>query len=276
MSAEQNATVKKLSLKKMVTPDHFNGPKRAKSSFMLFGDDRRDAITAEIKANLKDGEKFNVAMVAKAVGDAWKQTSEEVKETYKTKAAGLKAAHDAEMEKWKLSADYKNFVKAKALHSKKKADKQATVKAKESGMPMRPMVGYMLFANEVRETVRAEVVAQGMVFTVKTGAAGTKAKWDALGDEGKKVYNDKYLVAKAKYEEDLKAWNETDAGKEFAKSKATNLKRKQQDQKVGRRAKKQKKDAETAPEESVEESIEESGDGESSVELSGDEAAAEE
>lgn len=272
MSDIQNVAAKtrktKRSLKKAVTPAEFNGPLRFKTSFMIFGDDRRDGITKKVRAGLKPDEKFNVSMVAKELGEAWRAIDPADKKKYEDMAKASKATYDAALEKWKLSADYKLFVKANALHNKKRADKQATLKAKESGMPRQPMTGYFLYANEIREAVRGELVAKGETYNIKSGAAITKAKWDALGEEGQKPYKAKFEAAKIQYAEDMKAWNDSDAGKEFAKAKATNAKRKANNEKVGKPAKKVKKDAETAPEESVEES----GDGESSVELSADEA----
>ena len=65
--------------------------------------------------------------------------------SYNTKAKELKAKHDADLEKWKLSEDYKAFIKAQALHSKKKADKKALVTAKADGMPQRAFAGYAYF-----------------------------------------------------------------------------------------------------------------------------------
>lgn len=242
MAAVEATKAKKRSLKKMVQPHEFGGPAKPKSGFFLFSDKHRDGVTDAIRKALKPDEKFNVASVASKLGEMWKAEPEASKAAFNKQGEELKAKHDTEMEQWKLTDNYKKFIHASALHQKKKADKKATMDAKASGMPQRPMAGYMIFGNEIRPAVKADIEKSGEKFTVQLSAAKTKERWVALGEEGQKPYNEKYQVAKAKYDEELKAWEETDAGKAFKKAKAGNAKRKQQSQKVGRKAKRAKKD----------------------------------
>jgi len=242
MSAVEVTKTKKRSLKKMVQPHEFGGPAKPKSGFFLFSDKHRDAVTDAIRKALKPDEKFNVASVASKLGEMWKNESDASKAAFNKQGEELKAKHDTEMEQWKLTDGYKKFIHASALHQKKKADKKATDDAKASGMPQRPMAGYMIFGNEVRSEIRAEMEKNGEKFSIAVAGGKTKERWVALGEEGQKQYHDKYQVAKAKYDEDIKAWEETDAGKAYKKAKAGNAKRKQQNQKVGRKAKRAKKD----------------------------------
>lgn len=265
MPEQDNVAAKKTfkrSLKKNVSPAEFNGPSRPPTGFMLFSAANRDKVTEELRAALKPDEKFKISSVATKIGALWKEASEEQKAELNKQAQVLKAKYDEELEKWQSTNDYKAFVKATALHSKKRADKKATDTAKESGMPQRPMAGYMIFANTVRDDIRKELEAKGEKYSVANGATMTKEKWTALGAEGQEKYQAEYRAAKAKYDEDLKAWQETDAGKQYAKAKATNAKRKAQNSKVGRSAKRAKKDAEaengpSEAEDDVEESVEE-------------------
>lgn len=237
---------KKLSLKKNVKPADFGGPEKPQTAFFLFGNEVRPAITEKIRANLKEGEKFNVAMVARQIGADWKEVSAEKKAEYQKIADEQKASFEAETEKWKQSKQYREFLKVNALHKKKQADKKNVIEAKASGMPQRPMAGYMMFANDVRDEVRKELEAKGEKFDVRKSGAITKQKYEALSEEKKNVYNEKYLVAKTKYAADYAAWLETEAGKKYEKAKATNEKRKRENQKVGKKAKRAKKDPEAA------------------------------
>lgn len=268
-NAEKTKTAKR-SLKKNVVPQEFNGPARPGSGFMLFSTKYRDQVTAEVRAALKADEKFKVSMVACKLGEKWKAEAEDAKAVFNKQAAELKTKYEAKMEAWKKTPDYKLFVKASALHNKKKADKKATVAAKASGMPQRPMAGYMLFANDCRDDCRKEIEAKGGKYSVMEGAGLTKQKWTALGEEGQKPYQEKYAVAKAKYAEELAAWQESDAGKTYAKAKAVNAKRKAQNSKVGR-AKRVKKN-----EEDEDEDVEEDEDVVSDVEESAEEAGQDE
>jgi upstream-binding transcription factor len=258
---------KKLSLKKNVNPADFGGPSRPPSSFMLYSDEVRDEATTYVKANLKADEKFAISMVARRVGEMWKEVSDEKKAEYTTKAQELKAKHDAEQEIWKTTKQYKAYINATALHNKKKANKKAADTAKAGGMPAKPMTGYFLFGNEVRDAVRAELEKKGEKYSVKTAAPIQKAKWDALGEEGQKKYHDLFAAAKEQYAKDLAAWEETDAGKEYLKAKKNAeaaQKRKQQEGKQPRAKRAKKEDG------SVEESVEDE-DEEEDIELSPEE-----
>jgi len=255
--AENKAKKQKTSLKKNISAVDFNGPSRAPSGFFLYSHEVREAVTAAIRASLKDGETFAIRLVGAKIGEQWKSLPETDRTQYNEKAKVLKAKYDTDLEQWKLTADYKAFVKASALHNKKKADKKAKDAAKASGMPARPMAGYMRFAQVVRDEVRKELEAKGEKFSVTSSAPLIKAKWTALGEDGQKQYNDEFSVAKAKYDADLKAWQETDAGKALAKAKKTNAKRKAQNSKVGKPAKKAKgNNGEAVEEQEEEESIE--------------------
>jgi hypothetical protein len=239
---DAGAKEKKLSLKKNVSMESFGGPRKAFSAFFLFSNEVRPGVTEKIRADLGPDGKFNVSMVAKKIGEMWKDASEEKKGTLKKKADELKAKYDADLEKFKLSDGYKKFLKASALHNKKKNDKKALQDAKASGMPVRPMAGYMMFGNEIRDTIKQELTAKNEPYSVTVVAGLTKTKWDALGEEGQKPYHDKYQVAKQEFAEELLAWQASAAGKLYEKTKATNAKRKQKASKLPK-AKRVKKDA---------------------------------
>lgn len=259
-AADQAVDAKKTkrSLKKNVAPAEFNGPSRPPTGFMLYSSANRDAVTAALKAALKPDEKFQIKTVASKLGEQWRLLSEADKATFNKQGEELKAKYEVDLEKWKSTNDYKQFVKASALHNKKKADKKAVEKAKADGMPQRPMAGYMRFANAVRDTVRKELDAKGEKFSLQAGAGLTKAKWVALGEEGQKKYHEEYQVAKAKYDEELKAWQESEAGKTFSKTKATNAKRKAKNSKVPKAKKAKGNDGEAVEDEAEESDVESS------------------
>lgn len=265
---------KKVSLKKNVNMVDFGGPSRPKSGYFLFSDEKRPSVMDKIKSS---GQVFNVRLVGSTLGDMWKALSDAEKEPYNKKATELKAQYEKDLEAFKNSDAYKKYVHDDALHRKKKADKKAVVAAKESGMPKKPLSGYMLFQMDVRD----ECVKEAGTGSVKVLGPIVKTKWDALGDEKKAEYNEKYVVNKKKYEEDYAAWLETDAGKIFTKAKDGNAKRKRANEKAGNKeAKRAKSDGKkkTQNEPQAEESPEEEEDEELdlSEDESGEQAAAEE
>ena len=59
-----------------------NKPKRPKSGFLLFCDDERTKLIEKEKKNLKKGEKFNLGVVQKKLGEAWKKITASKKQEY--------------------------------------------------------------------------------------------------------------------------------------------------------------------------------------------------
>jgi len=59
-----------------------NKPKRPKSAFLLFCDDERSKLIEKEKKNLKKGEKFNLGVVQKKLGEAWNKLADKKKSEY--------------------------------------------------------------------------------------------------------------------------------------------------------------------------------------------------
>ena len=57
-----------------------NRPKRPKSGFLHFCDDERANLIEKEKKSLKKGQKFNLGVVQKKLGDAWKKLSDSKKQ----------------------------------------------------------------------------------------------------------------------------------------------------------------------------------------------------
>ena len=70
-----------------------NKPKRPKSAFLLFCDDERPKLIEKEKKGLKKGEKFNLGVVQKKLGECWKKLGGDKKNKYEE-------AHDKIKEKY--------------------------------------------------------------------------------------------------------------------------------------------------------------------------------
>merc|ERR1712196_101406 len=103
----------------------------------------------------------------------------------------------------------------------------------------------MQFAMENREAAVEEHKAKGNTkFGIGDLAPYHKAKWDAMSAEDKAARAEDYKERMVKYNEELKAWKESDAGKKMQSSlDKTNEKRKRTNKNASasaREAKKQK------------------------------------
>lgn len=59
-----------------------NKPKRPKSAFLLFCDDERSKLIEKEKKNLKTGQKFNLGVVQKKLGELWNKLPDKKKSEY--------------------------------------------------------------------------------------------------------------------------------------------------------------------------------------------------
>jgi len=96
-----------------------NAPKRAPSAFFLFGNSVRPALLKKHK-----GEK--VSVVAKIIGEQWKDVSDAEKSKFQKKADKLKAQVAAEQKKYAKTTSAKNYAAARKEFAK---EKKAAMKA---------------------------------------------------------------------------------------------------------------------------------------------------
>jgi len=136
---------------------------------------------------------------------------------FNEKAAVAKTAYDAALLAWKASAQFKEFCKADQAHEKKKAVSVATKDAKDSGMPKKPMAGFMLFSTEQTPAIIEAHKAQndGKAPNMSERSTVIKQRWDALGEAGQKPYQEKFAADKAQYAIDMEAWNKSEAGLKY-------------------------------------------------------------
>lgn len=170
----------------MASNQQLEKPKRSKSSYMLFCDEKRPAAMEANRA--KNGGKLKMTELGKELSQMWSQVSDEEKAKFETMAAAEKEKHDEAMKAYVDST-------------------------KVEGLMKRPQSAYFQFINANRAKIQEEHKITSI------GEVGKKAAelWKAMSAENKKPYEDQYQKDKAEYE----AWKETDAGKEaLAKLKA--------------------------------------------------------
>ena len=80
-----------------------NKPKRPKSAFLLFCDDERPKLIEKEKKDLKKGEKFNLGVVQKKLGERWKKLSSKDKNKYEGEHEKIKEKYYDDITEYETS-----------------------------------------------------------------------------------------------------------------------------------------------------------------------------
>jgi len=145
---------------------------------------------------------------------AWVELGAEGQKQYQDKNRELTAEYESEMKAFMKTADAKKYFRLKH-HAEKRVKMQ---KAKERFLgsaeapkePKRPQSAYFFFAAEKRSTLSGKTFAES--------AKEINNMWSALSPEEKKVYEDRYEDAKAKYDEEMKEYQSSSGFKAYEKA----------------------------------------------------------
>ena len=91
-----------IKLKKFKDP---NKPKRPKSAFLLFCDQERKKLIDKEKKNLKKGDKFNLGVVQKKIGDMWNKQSSDKKKQFEEETEKNKELYYDKMTEYETSLE---------------------------------------------------------------------------------------------------------------------------------------------------------------------------
>ena len=80
-----------------------NKPKRPKSAFLLFCDDERPKLIEKEKKLLKKGEKFNLGVVQKKLGECWKKLNDKQKHKYESEHEKIKEKYYDDITEYETS-----------------------------------------------------------------------------------------------------------------------------------------------------------------------------
>ena len=104
-------------------------PKRGKTGYLLYADEVRPEVKAELESELEDGEKLKPQDVVKAIAARWKAEDQEVRDEWNAKAK-TPSTSDDEAEKPK--ADKPKAEKPKAEKPKKKKEPEPEPEPEEA------------------------------------------------------------------------------------------------------------------------------------------------
>jgi len=151
-------------------------PKRTPAAFDLYAKDQRTTKRATLPEGTKSAE------VTAALRVDWRNLSDEDKQPFVTEAKRLREA-----------------AKPRVDPNSKKAKKAA----KDPNAPKRPKNGFMLFSDEIRGDVKAELEAARENPEIKIQQKDVARKlgemWKALGEDDKAPYEQSAAIAKEEY-----------------------------------------------------------------------------
>jgi high mobility group protein B3 len=153
-----------------------NAPKRPKTSYFLFCDDRRK-IVQKANPEMKNTE------IASELGRQWHALSDREKDKYVKLAEKEKKRYTEEMKRYQPSTPVSEPTKKTRARSKKEG-------------PKRPMTSYLHFCQAVRETVKTE--NPDMKNTEITAELGRR--WHLLSETERKPYVQAASKAKEAYQ----------------------------------------------------------------------------
>ena len=166
---------KKSKKKKNPVPDDFPpGPKRPRSSYIIFSSEKRPEVAAKFST---------LGEAAKELGRLWKGLSDMEKQPYIEQAAAEKAAYEIEKAKWENEK--------KQLQKSNKGKKATT---SHSNTPKRPRSAYIFYCNTNRAEVSKDFGTLGEISKElgrrwKTMDEDAKSKYESMAAEDKIRYN---------------------------------------------------------------------------------------
>lgn len=182
-------------------PKGKNAPKGKKNSYMFFCDKVREGIKTQVSKDKTLTPKQVNEKIREELKKKWENLSESKKDEFVKLAENDKQRYDKEMEVYKQSEEYSELESKKsewaASHPEKRRGKEKM--PVDENAPKRPLSSYLMFCQDRRE----ELKKTGKKFAVEDFGA----EWKSLSDKKKKVYTERALEAKKKYDELMKDYS---------------------------------------------------------------------
>jgi len=190
-------------------PKDLNAPKRPKSSYLFFCEDKRD----EVKEDYPD---LKATEITSKLGELWKALPDSDKTKYIEQAEEAKESYKEKMSSYVRPSD-EELLQLAASKKGKKGKKRP----KDPNAPKRPKSSYLFFCEDKRDLVKeAEPELKATEVTSKLGQL-----WKALSEKQKQKYVKKADQAKEHYNEEMKSYVRP-SDEELAKLEASKPKRK--------------------------------------------------
>lgn len=178
--------------------------KRGPTGYLLYTKELRPEVTAEMQAELADGEKLKPQNVVTAMAARWKALGDDEKAVWNAKAKSQSPSDDeldspsstpaspkAEPKKEPKAEPKKEAKKEAKAEPKKEPKKDA---GESSDAPKKRQSGYLLFGKEMRAEIKEALEADledGEKLKPHAVVQEIAAQWKALSEKEKAEWNDK-------------------------------------------------------------------------------------
>mmetsp|Transcript_117715 Transcript_117715/g.293498 ORF Transcript_117715/g.293498 Transcript_117715/m.293498 type:complete len:1229 (-) Transcript_117715:61-3747(-) len=178
--------------KKLVRTKFADAPKKPPSAFGLFRSDVMPTVQEDCKG-------MGPADLGKKIASMWAEATEQRKASYQEQAAKLKNDYGVQLAAFKKNNTYTTFLEQRY---KLKSRENKLVNLRE--MPKKPKSVFALFKEQHQSEATSKV--------------DLKQKFAAVSDDEKARLEAKEKELKEKWEEDVKAWKESERFKEYEKN----------------------------------------------------------
>jgi len=164
-------------------------PKKPKTGYIIFSAEMRDKIKADLSVEMPGG--FRSQDVIKRTGEIWRSLTQQEKEAFNVKALGDRSRYEDEC-------------KVMGVEPRALADPAGKKGGGENDDgPRKPKTGYIFFSNEMRDKIRADLhVETNGNFRSQDVIKRTGEIWRSLTEDEKKVFNDRGLEDRRRYEDE--------------------------------------------------------------------------
>jgi len=178
-----------------------NAPKGALGSYFIFMGGERPQL-------MKDHPDWKIGDIGKKLGEMWKEISEDKKAECQRKADQDKARYETEMEAYKKTDEYAEFLNAP---KGEKGGKPGKLDIKKGpNWPKAALSGYMLYSG----TVRPKIAAENPSFKIPDIGKAIGKLWGDLDEAGKNEWQEKSAADKPRFEKEMAEYKETDEYKD--------------------------------------------------------------
>ena len=162
--------------------------KRGLTGYLLYTKELRPEVTAEMQAELGDGEKLKPQNVVTAMAARWKALGDDEKAEWSAKAKSQSTSDD--------EADAPSSTPASPKAEPKKEPKKEAKKdtGEASDAPKKRQNGYLLFGKEMRAAIKEELEAnldEGEKLKPHAVVQEIAAQWKALDKDEQAEWNEK-------------------------------------------------------------------------------------
>jgi hypothetical protein len=183
-----------------------NAPKRPRSSYLFFCDDKR----AEVKGENPD---FKAVDVTKQLGRMWKELSEEDKKPYEKQSKKAKKEYESQMESYVRPSEEElqelADSKPKRVRKGSKEKKESkNSKKKDPNAPKRPSSAFLYFCKDMREEAKAKVYEENSNAKPSdvTKELGRMWREDYADESDRSSWNKKAKKDKKRYEAEMEQY----------------------------------------------------------------------